>query len=157
MAQHTDEASKKGRSSRRRGQVGEREFLKLLQSLLSDRGLGLTPQRNYDQTAVGGADCLGIPELAIEVKRQEVLDVPGWWRQAIKQAERLDRIPILAYRQNATRKTGKVWTVLVPVNIAPDAEQRSFQSRSGLPPAAIVTPEYLADWYRAKMLVTPTP
>jgi hypothetical protein len=140
------EKSKRGRSSRRRGQVGEREFLKLLQSLLADRGLSLTLQRNYDQTAVGGADCVGIPELAIEVKRHETLSIPGWWRQAINQADKLGRIPVLAYRQNR-----HPWTILLPASLAPNAEILSFQTRSGLPPAAIVTPEYLTDWYCAKL------
>ena len=134
------------KSQRTKGQCGEREFLKLLQSLLNDRGVPCTLQRNYDQTAVGGADCVGLPELAIEIKRHETLSIPAWWRQAINQAEKLDRIPVLAYRQSR-----KPWTILVPSNIAPKAEKRSFQAKSGLPPAAIVSPEQLADWYSKRI------
>ena len=137
------------KSQRTKGQCGEREFLKLFQSLLNDRGIPCTLQRNYDQTAVGGADCVGLPELAIEIKRHETLSVPAWWRQAISQANKLDRIPVLAYRQS--RRT---WTILVPSSIAPEAEKRSFQAKSGLPPAAIVTPEQLADWYSKRIVGT---
>jgi hypothetical protein len=92
-----------GKSCRRKGQSGEREFI----SLLQDR-LELDLSRNLDQTRDGGYDILGIPQLAIEVKRQENLSIPSWWSQAAKQANK-DQYPVLAYRQSR-----KPWTIIVP-------------------------------------------
>jgi Holliday junction resolvase len=81
--------------SRNKGQVGERELLKLL-----GEELGVELSRNLLQTRESGADCLGIRGFAVEVKRQERLCLPAWWRQAVKQGEMHGAEPILAFRQN---------------------------------------------------------
>ena len=87
----------KGKGARNKGAQGEREFLKIVTELLADRGVTVELRRNYDQTAIGGADCLRLPGVAIEVKRQETLALPSWWRQAIDQAQRCEEaIPVLA-------------------------------------------------------------
>ena len=44
---------------------------------------------------------------AIEVKRQERLSRPAWWRQAVAQADRAGVQPMLAYRRN--REPWRVW------------------------------------------------
>lgn len=89
-------------SQRRKGAAGEREFLKALGA-----ELGELLTRNLQQTREGGADCLCVKGWAIEVKRQEALCRPTWWRQAVKQAEKAGAQPMLAYRRN--REPWRVW------------------------------------------------
>jgi Holliday junction resolvase len=129
--------------SRNKGARGEREFLKLITKLLSDRGIKVELRRNYDQTAIGGADCLKLPGVAIEVKRQEKLELSKWWRQAIDQSLRCDALPVLAYRQNRNQ-----WEIFVPAETKPNyLRSHVFQERTGLPKAAILSPEEFADFY----------
>lgn len=84
-----------GRGSRNKGAGGEREVLRLL-----GQELGVMLQRNITQTRGGGADCLEVTGFAIEVKRQESLSRPAWWRQACEQAHRAGAEPMLLYRRN---------------------------------------------------------
>ena len=84
-----------GKSQRDKGQRSEREVLRLLGA-----ELGLMLTRNLTQTREGGADCLGVKGFAIEVKRQERLSRPAWWRQACEQADRVGAEPMLLYRRN---------------------------------------------------------
>lgn len=84
-----------GRRSRNKGQVAERELLKLL----GDE-LGVMLTRNLQQTREGGADCLQLKGFAVEVKRQERLSRPAWWAQAVEQGQRVGLEPILFYRRN---------------------------------------------------------
>lgn len=92
-----------GKGRRVKGQVGEREFISLLQERLE-----VDLSRNLEQTREGGYDIVGLPQLAIEIKRQETLSIPAWWAQTLKQAKK-GQVPILAYRQSR-----KPWTVIVP-------------------------------------------
>jgi Holliday junction resolvase len=80
---------------RNKGSRGERELL----ALLSDE-LGIVITRNLQQTRSGGADALDVPGWAIEVKRQETLSIASWWAQAARQANDLQRRPVLFYRQS---------------------------------------------------------
>ncbi len=80
---------------RRKGAGAEREVLRLL----GDE-LGISLQRNLQQTREGGADCLCVRGFAIEVKRQERLSRPAWWRQACAQAARVSAEPMLLYRRS---------------------------------------------------------
>jgi hypothetical protein len=89
-------------SQRRKGAAAEREVLKLLGA-----ELGVLLQRNIQQTRDGGADCLCVKGWAIEVKRQEALSRPKWWRQAVEQASRLGVQPMLLYRRS--REPWKAW------------------------------------------------
>ncbi len=89
-------------SQRRKGAAGEREFLRELGAELGD-----CLARNLQQTREGGADCLCVRGWAIEIKRQEALSRPAWWRQAVEQAERAGAQPMLAYRRN--REPWRVW------------------------------------------------
>lgn len=84
-----------GKSSRNKGAAAEREVLKLLGA-----ELGQALQRNVTQSRSGGADCLQVRGWAIEVKRQEALARPTWWRQACKQAYIAGAEPMLLYRRN---------------------------------------------------------
>lgn len=87
--------------AKQKGKRGEREFAEVLSSLLGNKVI-VDPQAN-------GADIEYIPGLAIEVKRQETLNLNSWWKQAERQADVLGDIPVVAYRQNR-----RPWFVLLP-------------------------------------------
>ena len=133
---------KMGKKARNKGKRGEREWLKCVESLLSDRGVDVELHRNHQQTEVGGADCIDLPGVAIEVKRQENLQIAGWWRQALRQAERCDAIAVLAYKQNR-----KPWTVIIPEELSQMGVQKTFRSTTELPPGRVLTAEQFADFY----------
>lgn len=92
-----------GKSSRSKGQSGEREIATML-----TYATGIDVCRNLTQTRGGGDDISCIPGLSIEVKRQETLALPAWWRQCTHQAANVAKTPVLAYRQNR-----KPWTFIV--------------------------------------------
>jgi hypothetical protein len=95
-----------------KGKTGEREVATLLNGIvvevMSAMGYGAddiaaaakTVQRNQNQTAVGGCDLTNVFGMAVEVKRQEQLAIPAWWRQCVAAAERNNELPVLIYRQN---------------------------------------------------------
>lgn len=95
-------------NSRSKGQRGEREFLGLLSELL---GLDEKLNRNLSQTREGGADCIQLPGVAIEVKNCATITLPQWWKQAVEQADRLNCVPVLAYKV-----ARKGWYVITPAN-----------------------------------------
>ena len=95
-------------NARSKGQRGEREIIDLLQPHVNEVSIynQMDPpllQRNTLQSDQGGFDIVGLPMLAIEVKRVES-DTPGalasWWAQAVKQSTPTAE-PILIYRMNA--------------------------------------------------------
>lgn len=92
-----------GKFSRNKGANGERELL----GLLSDR-LGIMLSRNLTQYQAGGADCIGLEGISLEIKRCEQLSVAQWWAQAVEQSG--DRTPILAFRQSR-----QPWRFIVPM------------------------------------------
>ena len=67
-------------------------------------------QRNLSQTREGGADCLCVHGWAIEIKRQEALSRPAWWRQACDQAARVGQEPMLLYRRSREAWTAWIHT-----------------------------------------------
>jgi hypothetical protein len=107
-----------GVSAKVKGASGEREIADLLNFQIYKvmQALGYsepeclkamtTVQRNQNQSAVGGNDLTNVLGLSIEVKRQEALSVPAWWRQCVAAAERNKEVPVLIYRQNR-----KAWHV----------------------------------------------
>lgn len=111
-------------NSRSKGQRGEREVKELFQQAMDEVGkeidLPWVPEvkRNLMQTMEGGADLVGIPGFAVEVKFQENLQVDKWWAQAVHQAASLERWaqtmsqpvpePLLIYRQK-----NRPWTVVM--------------------------------------------
>ena len=95
-----------GKMSRNKGAAAERELF----ALLSDE-LGFVVKRNIAQTRGGGADCVEIPGIAVEVKRREQMAVPSWWRQACEQAEKTNCLPILFYRRSR-----QPWQCVIPAH-----------------------------------------
>ena len=99
-----------GKPSQRKGSMGELEFMKELQGRLP----WLTLTRNtYEQRVVGGADILGLPGFAVEVKRYGRSSTgwyrTAWWDQAVSPAMDVNAIPLLAYRFN-----NQPWRCVVP-------------------------------------------
>lgn len=108
-----------GKSSRSKGQRGEREVCKLLQPIMDKvtapyaRYFEHLPRaaRNLDQTRDGGHDIAGLPFLALEVKRCETVQLNKWWNQAVKQAKG-GRIPVLLWRQSRKPWRCRMWATL---------------------------------------------
>lgn len=81
-------------NSRTKGAAAEREVF----ALISD-ALGIRVERNLTQTRDGGYDTV-VAGWAIEVKRQEILHLPDWWRQCCEQARNAHFKPMLIYRRS---------------------------------------------------------
>lgn len=90
--------------ARNKGHDAEREVIKILTEAC---GKQVELHRNLLQTRQGGYDIVGLEWLAIEVKRQETLDVENWWKQTLKQAG-VNQVPVLIYRQNR-----KAWNIVM--------------------------------------------
>jgi hypothetical protein len=94
----------RGRFASQKGKRGEREVVKLLQPVVDKvfSARGLEPPtlfRNKNQSFQGGYDIDGIDWLALEVKRQETLNINAWWKQSVRQASK-EQVPVLIYKQN---------------------------------------------------------
>lgn len=101
-----------GSMARTKGQNGEREVAAELNDIIMDvmRKKGFPEatvesaryavQRNQNQSAVGGSDLTNTLGLCIEIKRQEAISIPAWWRQCVAAANRNSETPVLLYRQN---------------------------------------------------------
>ncbi len=107
---------------RRKGAAAEREFLHKL-----GEELGELLTRNLQQTREGGADCLCVKGWAIEIKRQERLSRPAWWRQACEQAARSGSQPMLAYRRSR-----EPWRVWIKEGVDLDIQEAACQIREKL-------------------------
>ncbi len=97
---------------RQKGAEGERQVNKMHNDIIVSvmASLAFPPeevakartmvQRNQNQSAVGGNDLTNTFGMSIEVKRQEALQIPAWWRQTEAAAARNNELPVLIYRQN---------------------------------------------------------
>jgi hypothetical protein len=97
-------------NGKQKGKRGERDFAEFLESTLGDPlKVKDIAERFYADVHGQGADNVTISGLAIEVKRQEILLVDKWWQQTCIQADKLNLVPVLVYRQNR-----KKWTACIP-------------------------------------------
>jgi hypothetical protein len=106
-------------NSKQKGKRGEKEFNEVLRSALGQftiaeaRALGIAHTDLSvlfnPQVHAQCADSFQVSGLAIEIKRQETLQIEKWWQQACVQADRHGLVPVLAYRQNR-----KEWSVCIP-------------------------------------------
>lgn len=97
-------------NARTKGQDGEREVIKLLLPIVREvLGPNASMSRNLEQYQKGGHDIVGIPWLAIEVKRQEELMIEDWWRQTLRQTSGPEVVPLLIFRQNRKRWRVMTW------------------------------------------------
>lgn len=104
---------------RTKGHGGERELCKELTFLLKRQ---VPLERNVDQVRDGGADIINLRPFAIEVKRQESLNIKAWLKQAKSQATKKNPIPVLFYRQN-----NRQWHVMLDINVVARKEFRSIK------------------------------
>lgn len=137
-------------SIRQKGQNGEREIAALLNPIIHEvkrakgfpenliRDAHVQVQRNQMQTANGGADLINTYNLAIEVKRQEQLNINKWWEQTCKSASSLSNkhIPILMYRQN-----NRKWNVVMYGLVAMSQSKVKYR-------VTIDMPSFL-DWFKS--------
>ena len=92
-----------GRSSQRKGRAAERELAGILQ------GYGFPDARPGAPVCYGSEpDLLGVPNVHIEVKRRESVDIAAALRQARADAEYFGGIPALFCRDNGER-----WRVVI--------------------------------------------
>jgi hypothetical protein len=100
-------------SPKNKGANGELEAARLLTGWAALVGVNLSLERNLEQVRSGGADITGVPGMEIEVKRQENLNIPTWWKQVNAAADRTNKQPLLMWRQNR----GK-WNFMTTTHIA---------------------------------------
>lgn len=105
-----------------KGSKGEYDAINLLQPIVNRvyGEEGLTPptlKRNLEQTRSGGCDLVGLDWLALEVKRQETLNLNAWWQQTITSAKQIGAEPVLMYRQN-----NKPWRIRMIGLLTPSDE-----------------------------------
>lgn len=129
------------KSPKQKGSNGEREAAGVLQAWAAETGIEIDPSRNLEQVRGGGYDLNGIPGLGVEVKRQENLNLTGWWKQAVRQADDDGTIPVLMWRQNRrpwafrirttvavySRETGSGGTLYVDMDLSADQFKSWFQ------------------------------
>lgn len=85
-----------GAMSRNKGKAGEREIASLLAALTGHDVKRRVRQRD------GDSDLEGVPGWCVEVKRHAKATraaVRGWWVQAVAQATKAQRVPVLLFRQ----------------------------------------------------------
>lgn len=99
-----------------KGKQGERDAIKFLQPIV-DRVYSelqqVAPQlfRNQNQSALGGYDIDGLPWLALEIKRQEQLNLNAWWNQVLKACGH-SQTPVVMFRQNRKQWRFLTWGYL---------------------------------------------
>lgn len=133
-----------GSMAKNKGANAEREVAKILQPIIDEvyESVGLESpimKRNLEQTRGGGYDLVGIKWMALEVKRQESLNIEAWWRQTVKQTLP-GQVPVLMYRQN-----NKKWKVVMKGAI------RSSKTSAVAMRVEISLIDFLK-WFRAKAL-----
>lgn len=88
-----------GNHSRTKGASAERQVIKLIED-----ELGVKLKRNLMQSFEGGHDLQGegcLADFAIEIKHYAKVTnalIKQWWIQAVEQAERVKKHPVLIYR-----------------------------------------------------------
>lgn len=135
-------------NSRNKGASAERAFAQLVLD-----GIGVSLARNLEQTRSGGCDLVVtgpmaapyaqyVAGLSIEVKRYASAvpsDIRGWWEQAVFQAARTEREPLLAFKLDR-----RDWQIMVPLHLV----HREAPRDTGYPLAVSMT---LGGWFTLVM------
>lgn len=96
-------------TSRRKGQTGEREVVRIISELTSWDVARKVRQHGGDD------DIGGVPGWCVEVKRHKAAtrsDVRTWWEQAVEQADRAKLLPVLFYRRDRDE-----WRAVWPLSV----------------------------------------
>lgn len=104
-------STKSSKKAVRKGKAGEREFIRTVYRLT---GGAIEMQRNLKQSRDGGDDIANLGNFSIEVKRwKKVSDalLRDWWAQCQRNAERVGKTPVLAYRADQ-----QSWKVMMHPN-----------------------------------------
>lgn len=124
-------------NARNKGRRGEREVIDAIKELL-----GIELEVNYAQTFGGGHDLIspnGYMPYAIEVKRRKAItqsDIKNWWDQTVRQANKVDLLPCLWFRQDRAD-----WKVAIP---CPYSSEKDFFPVEDVNIASIISPELWA-------------
>src|SRR5690554_7777523 len=97
-----------GSRARNKGKRGEREVANLLNARLGFEAF----KRNIMQSRQGGCDLDTELPVAIEVKRQQALQLGRWIKQAREQGRSINKTPVLMYRRN-----NEDWSILVDMTV----------------------------------------
>ena len=124
-------------NARNKGRRGEREVIDEIKELL-----GIELEVNYAQTFGGGHDLIspnGHMPYAIEVKRRKAItqaDIKNWWDQSVRQANKVDLLPCLWFRQDRAN-----WKVAIP---CPYSSKKNLFPVEDINIASIISPELWA-------------
>ncbi|QQM14133.1 putative holiday junction resolvase [Vibrio phage pVco-14] len=127
-----------------KGKAGEREAIKFIQPTIDKvyQMMGVDAvqlYRNQNQSALGGYDIDGLPWLALEIKRQEQLNLNKWWEQ-VNRAKRDGQVPVVMFRQNR-----KQWRFLIPAWLHTGG-QGHMEVR------AEITKEAFLEWFEQRLI-----
>jgi hypothetical protein len=95
-----------GAASRRKGNRAEVAVVNFLKA----HGWDVETSRNSRGGTQKGADILGDFPLAVEVKNQTRVDLPGWWKQAQEQAG--DGMAVVVHKRVGTSEPGEWWVTM---------------------------------------------
>jgi hypothetical protein len=95
-----------GAASRRKGNRAEVAVVNFLKA----HGWDVETSRNARGGTQKGADVLGDFPLAVEVKNQARVDLPGWWRQAQEQAG--DGLAVVVHKRVGSSDPGEWWATM---------------------------------------------
>ena len=90
------EKKKKKVNSKRKGADGEREFA----NLCKEHGFDVRRTQQYCGNTGDASDCVGLPNIHIEVKRVQALNIDKAMAQAIHDSKHKNVMPIVAHRKN---------------------------------------------------------
>ena len=85
------------RMQRDKGARGEREVVALFRDFFPEAAV----QRAAGGTGQESGDLVRVPQAFVSVKRQEILRLPLWIREAEAEVDGLGLVPVIAYRTNA--------------------------------------------------------
>ncbi|UPT53018.1 holliday junction resolvase [Hafnia phage yong3] len=126
-----------GVSSQQKGKRGEREICDFFNDIYAEvhKELGIPfpekpiAQRNQNQSAVGGCDISNTCQYAVEVKRQEALNINTWWKQCVQSGWELGKFPVLMFKQS--RQKWRVMLFMNPV-VATNSEWQWYEKKESI-------------------------
>ncbi|CAM0076344.1 RusA-like Holliday junction resolvase [Vibrio phage K251 g3] len=127
-----------------KGKAGEREAINFIQPTINKvyEMMGVDAvqlYRNQNQSALGGYDIDGLPWIALEIKRQETLNLNAWWAQ-VNKASREGQVPVVMFRQNR-----KQWRFLIPAWL-------HTGGKGYMQVRAEITKEAFLEWFEERLI-----
>ena len=109
----TDKA-KQGRANRRKGNAYESAVVAWLKT-------HVWPYAERRGGGFASADIIGTPGVSIEIKNQQTISLPGWFRQAEEQAAAGPdgTVPLLVIKRKGHADVGESYAVMRLADLAP--------------------------------------